>query len=78
MTAHLTETDMAPFEANYERPTIHLYSRHPRYRRSGSIPTPQPGDIALCGHVKVKPDTGNYAGEPVTCEGCRTLNAMRR
>jgi hypothetical protein len=68
-----TVTDMSAFEADVNQgPTVHTYPGDPRYR-SGAA-KPQPGDVALCGHVKRKPYTREFPGP--TCSGCRTLKGM--
>jgi hypothetical protein len=66
------ETDMSAFEAELDRPTMHWYPRDPKYRRSG-CEDPQPGDVAICGFVKVRP---HELGQVLTCDGCRTLRGL--
>lgn len=72
-----TETDMRSFEDALDHPTIHWYPTDPSYCRSGAD-VPQPGDVAMCGHVKVRPAvTDPDTLGPLTCSQCRTLKAMR-
>jgi hypothetical protein len=70
------ETDMDAFEAEMDRSPIHRWPSASPWRRSGSA-TVQPGDLALCGAVKVKAG-GTWdekKGSPgrVTCDGCLEL-----
>jgi hypothetical protein len=69
------ETDMSQFEVMAGK-TIHLYPRDPRYRRSGAV-RPQPGDITLCGHVKVNPPmVPEPSKRSVSCEACLRLDGV--
>jgi hypothetical protein len=73
----VVETDMREFERLVDE-AIHIYPGDPKFRRSGDA-HPQPGDIALCGHVKVKPyGGGKWRNARVTCSGCATLKAMQQ
>lgn len=54
---------------------IHSYPRNPSYRLSGSIPIPQPGDVARCGFVKRTPPRPALVDAPPTCVVCAHLAA---
>lgn len=48
---------------------LHQYPRRPRMHDDGSWRDPAPGDVAICGHVKIRPSGGRLAGLP-RCYGC--------
>lgn len=70
------ETRENPADTLLETRTIHAYPRDPRYRRSGSIPIPQPGDIAYCGFVKDTPARVLPPGTGPTCLMCLRLRSL--